>query len=858
MLLNYKEYEKKVYDWLLSKHQQDSNFTFSLRQKGSKGAETDYFIGTEKSRYFSTTFWNLPVSFPGSSGDCLSLLFEYTKSGYHYFFEFSQTKAPHNEQNKGALALVQQLQGALVNQIGFQREPTALNKMFSLRTKTPKSSYATVEEMFVDIEKDLAIIIPVVDEALAKVKKDYPAFEANRLTVKEFETITQKFEERIKRFENGNTDNETQEDFEDFLRKFDKQDVLIYFDFLKGALDYLKVESGDNRLLFTYRDNSLRFTIGQRYTFYLIPKYKKGQFGVLSKDKLNENSSPFGGRKVVPYFTHFVVFKPTPEEKQNILEGFEEQLKRSNQSSYRLHNSAIFEDAVFNHVIGNPINLKSMEVKPRTTPKTNFPLNQILYGPPGTGKTYNSINKAISIVNRDFITKQDRNLVKEEYDRLEKEGKILFTTFHQSLSYEDFIEGIKPMPPIPNESLNYDIQAGIFKIACARAAYLCYKKYNQAKGVIKSNYTFDDLYSAFIESIKPTIKTNQFPIYKTITGKEVEIYEVNSQDSIKARAKGSRATHVAPLTQENLEKLYNKYNSASEIKNLDEIRDTVQVSPRSTEFYAVFGGLKEFEKNYKPDNAIVEEDVTVDITEDTEKIKKFTAGIYNESIKQFGKEAEPIVLIIDEINRGNVSQIFGELITLIEDDKRIGKSESLEVILPYSKSKFGVPPNLHLVGTMNTADRSVEALDTALRRRFCFEELMPKPELLANISFGDFTLEEVLTVINNRILALLDRDHTIGHSYFLKVKSNDTVALQSVFENNIIPLLQEYFYHDYEKIALVLGEGFISLSEQTSTKLRFAKFSGTALETPDSDNRFELKRNITDINAAIISLLNRA
>lgn len=453
--------------------------------------------------------------------------------------------------------------------------------------------------------------------------------------------------------------------------------------------------------------------------------------------------------------------------------------------------------------INNPVNMKEN-------------INTILYGPPGTGKTFNTINKSLEIIGVNIEGKV-RKEIKAFYDEKMKEGQIVFSTFHQSMSYEDFIEGIKPMPPEPNQSLNYEIQAGIFKIACARAAYLCYKKYNQTKGGKKSNYSFEDLYNAFIESIKPLIAKNQFPIYKTITGKEVEIYEVNSQESIKARARGSVATHVAPLTQENLEKLYNKFSNLAEIENLDAIRETVQVSPRSTEFYAVFGGLKEFEKNYKPDNTIIEEDVNVDTTEDSEKVKKFTAGIYNEAIKQFGKDAEPIVLIIDEINRGNVSQIFGELITLIENDKRIGKPEALEVILPYSKAKFGVPPNLYLLGTMNTADRSVEALDTALRRRFSFIEMMPVYNTI-EINIGGIKLSDLLFTINKRLAYLINEDHQIGHSYFISVDTEE--KLRTVFKNNIIPLLKEYFYNDVSKIQLVLGDGFVT--KDKSNKPNFA------------------------------------
>jgi hypothetical protein len=476
----------------------------------------------------------------------------------------------------------------------------------------------------------------------------------------------------------------------------------------------------------------------------------------------------------------------------------------------------------------NDVNISDIEKEyqiPRM--KKEIPLNQILFGPPGTGKTYNSITKSIEIVNPSFNTSQIRKLLKAEYDRLEKTDQILFSTFHQSMSYEDFIEGIKPQAPIANESLSYIIQDGIFKIASARAAYLCYKKYLELSGNSRPSYTFEDLYSAFIDSLKLKIGTGNFPIYKTITGKEVEIYEINSQDSIKARAKGSKVTKVAPLTQENFEKLYNKFKSISEISNLFEIKETVQVSPRSTEFYAVFGGLKEFEKSYLPDNIIEGENNLFDSIDDAEKVKKFVTGIYNEAIKLYGKFAEPVVLILDEINRGNVSQIFGELITLIEEDKRLGNPESLEIILPYSKKKFGVPPNLYIIGTMNTADRSVEALDTALRRRFVFEEIQPKYNLIElQYEYANVKGYEILQTINRRIEKLLDKDHLIGHSYFLiKNEENIKEELIKSFYKNIIPLLQEYFFGDFGKIGLVLGKGFVNLKSWNDSIDSFADFN---------------------------------
>jgi 5-methylcytosine-specific restriction endonuclease McrBC GTP-binding regulatory subunit McrB len=166
------------------------------------------------------------------------------------------------------------------------------------------------------------------------------------------------------------------------------------------------------------------------------------------------------------------------------------------------------------------------------------------------------------------------------------------------------------------------------------------------------------------------------------------------------------------------------------------------------------------------------------------------------------------VLIIDEINRGNVSSIFGELITLLEHDKRKGAENEIIVKLPYSKEPFSVPSNLYILGTMNTADRSVEALDAALRRRFSFVEMLPRYDLEGlQIDIAGVQLRKLLETINNRLEKLLDKDHCIGHAYLLSVKTTDD--LKRAFRDKIIPLLQEYFFGDFGKIGLVLGSSFV-------------------------------------------------
>lgn len=390
---------------------------------------------------------------------------------------------------------------------------------------------------------------------------------------------------------------------------------------------------------------------------------------------------------------------------------------------------------------------------------TTKSLNQILFGPPGTGKTYNAIPLALKIIDKDFRIKEtysseEWRIVKERFDELQEAGQIEFVTFHQSMCYEDFVEGIKPTDDVGK--VYYEIVDGIFKSICKKAG-------------TKNELNFENSYSRFIT----VIGNENSDYFKLLTKTDKPFWlKVNSKGNLNIYTTENK-NHQGVLTKENLKEFADGKN-------------------RFLGWEGYAGAIIKYLKD-KFNLQEIKEDNTV---------------------KNF-------VLIIDEINRGNVSAIFGELITLLEPAKRIGGTEHLKIKLPYSKTDFEVPANLYIIGTLNTADRSVEALDTALRRRFSFVEMPPLPDLIAEKTDDGIELRKILTTINSRIEILLDKDHLIGHSYFINVKS--AVDLQNVFHNNIIPLLQEYFYGDYGKIGLVLGEDFFVKPEK-SDKTSFAKF----------------------------------
>lgn len=435
---------------------------------------------------------------------------------------------------------------------------------------------------------------------------------------------------------------------------------------------------------------------------------------------------------------------------------------------------------------------------------SSLTLNQILFGPPGTGKKYNTVNKAIEIINPSFNLNQSRTEVKKEFDRLMQEGQIVFTTFHQNMSYEDFIEGIKPIEPEKEgDPLNYQIEYGIFRRLCIEASFAIaqLRKDKTTEEVLD----FSILYDKFAESVEERLLNGEDVKLETKAGGVVLVESISQLGNFVI--KHQKGTRSYTVSKARLTKLQSAIKNLDDVSNInDQFRELIGGS-NSSAYWSVLNAIRK-EKRVLQKN---KETRSYTFNDKKEVALSLTKSDYLE------KNGKPFVLIIDEINRGNISQIFGELITLIEEDKRLGKSEALEVILPYSKQKFGVPPNLFIIGTMNTADRSVEALDTALRRRFSFEEIPPNPKVIKQVGrlengvLDNIELDSLLTTINMRIEKLLDKDHQIGHSYFITV--TNFADLKSVFQNKIVPLLQEYFFGDYGKIGLVLGKGFIKSIE---------------------------------------------
>lgn len=425
-----------------------------------------------------------------------------------------------------------------------------------------------------------------------------------------------------------------------------------------------------------------------------------------------------------------------------------------------------------------------------------FDKNLILYGPPGTGKTYNSATYAVAICDNKSVDElTDYDAVMARYNELKKAGRIAFTTFHQSYGYEEFIEGIKPVVDDSKQDVGYTIESGIFKQFCEDAKSAGHK-------------TGDAAIDAGARIWKLTIMNGDLNQVKQECFEENNVRMGFGMEADEARSfvEDVRIGDIilSFKTRKTIDGIAIVTDDASELQDKSEYKTARPVKWLAKNIDEDITGINNGKLLHRMTFAKVPNMKVKDIID---LAKKVNPGLVNTEIEE---NTQPYVFIIDEINRGNISKIFGELITLIENTKRAGMEEAASAILPYSGEEFSVPSNVYILGTMNTADRSIALMDTALRRRFQFIEMMPDSDVLRKIhadKVEDLDVAAMLDKINERITFLYDREHTIGHAFFTGLKDDASlVKLQSIFEKSVIPLLQEYFYEDYQKIQLVLGD----------------------------------------------------
>lgn len=465
------------------------------------------------------------------------------------------------------------------------------------------------------------------------------------------------------------------------------------------------------------------------------------------------------------------------------------------------------------------------------------PLNQILYGPPGTGKTFFTVNKALKILDPEFIAKNSTNraALKQRFEELREKGRIRTVTFHQSFSYEDFVEGLRASTNEEGQ-IQYEIEPGIFKRICDAA---------RAKATVSTDATIDLSGRRIWKMSLGNTQGSDAYVYDDCIannyillgyGRELDYSKASSRKAIEELHKESG---------EDVEKYSYSITAIHLFRNVMQDGDLVVVSDGNHKFRAIAEIKGDYRflddrdiDNYKQSREVTwlrvytpslpREQLMINAFSqmtlyelkptsiDMSKLADLLASTSEASEGPVSSSVDGAstinarVLIIDEINRGNVANIFGELITLIEPSKREGASEVTEVTLPYSKEPFSVPRNLYMIGTMNTADRSLVHLDTALRRRFVFEAMMPSMQVLSDHGIDEVEGVEIIPmveVMNQRIELLYDREHTLGHSFFLPLTNTPTIAcLADIFDRQILPLLEEYFFEDWSKIRQVLGD----------------------------------------------------
>ena len=466
------------------------------------------------------------------------------------------------------------------------------------------------------------------------------------------------------------------------------------------------------------------------------------------------------------------------------------------------------------------------EVRERPMPIS--PVNLVFYGPPGTGKTFSTAEEAVRLCGE--RVHEDREALMQTYQRLVATGRIEFVTFHQSMSYEDFVEGRQPMTASDEDD---DTSSAGFRLETVPGIF---RRIAKRAETSKGRSTDGDAITVagrqvFKMSIGEANNPEDAHLFEEAIAGGYALLGFEDIDWGDDKYAKREAVIEACKTKghTDVDALSGAVQMPFIFRNWVRKGDIVIVSKGNSLFRAIGEFTGDYEFHPRPEGGYAHRRAVrwhwtdrggVPVSElytrrfmqksiyllfDSELNIPALERYLNSQQTEGPAEPEPFVLIIDEINRANISKVFGELITLLEPDKRLGQPNALKVRLPYSGDDFGVPSNLHILATMNTADRSIALLDTALRRRFTFREMMPDPSLLAGAAGRcGLDLPRILNSLNERIEYLYDREHQIGHAYFTGCTSRADV--DAVMRNRVIPLLAEYFFEDSEKIAAVLGD----------------------------------------------------
>lgn len=784
-MLSYHEYEKQIYDWLLSKNQNEKDFTFSLRRKANKGSELDYFIGTSKSNYFGTTFWTIHVSFPGSSSDCINLIFLYEKEGFKYKFEFKQTNSPSNAENESALNLLKKIRQPLIDEVGLVRDAKEGNKMFSMVCKSRSDFYKSLEEMISDINKDLGIIIPLVDDGINQEKLANPEFGAHRVSQSEFQNMQESLNDRLEKYKNFDFSQSNEIELLGNLKKTistigDSNALNKFFDAVNYVDEQLNFSSKTDNIYCAALKSRIHLTIGSRYVVS-IKKTSKGRIIGFNipldlKEKLEKKypSLSFSTKDLseldnrvwvkldvesvnlndfLPGILQVAKVSFNGQSKSQFKQMYAEKhnsfiLRAANDKNFR---NSLYNDDLSMSDISNKENTNTHEIAVQ-------PLNQILYGPPGTGKTYNTLLKAAEIVSNQEI--YEYGMAQTIFNK-HLGDQIEFITFHQNYSYEDFIQGLRPDIE-NNNSLTFDRKDGIF-LEISKRALENLEQSEMETDKLNRDAGFNEALQKFIDDVEEAEEDFHIP------DSVAYITEITDKAF---RYQGKNWGHSSLMKFSDLRELFR-----ADVKNRQDIKKLLTISGLANQhasyFLRVYNEIKKSLPSHQPN---------------AERVEK-----------------KNYIIVIDEINRANISRVFGELITLIEPDKRSHGAIPMKCKLP-SGEDFTVPSNLYIIGTMNTADKSIALLDIALRRRFVFESMYPKYEIPGTTIYD----VDILEKINKEIIKSKGHDFQIGHAYFMNAQEKLTDRMNL----KVIPLLLEYYMNDEKEVKNILSTAGLEVDNE--------------------------------------------